>query len=149
MYVGIEKKPSFEAVGLKYRGKNEKNEVPELWESFVPRVGEVKNRADMAVSYGVMDNLDSETGEFDYIACVEVTSSEELPQGMVSTKVPDQTYAVFKAALPTIKEAFGQICREWLPESGHERSPGPEFELYGKEFGVDQTIYIYIPIRAE
>jgi AraC family transcriptional regulator len=149
MFVGIEKKPGFEAVGMKYRGKNEKNEVPELWESFVPRMGEVKNRVDMAVSYGVMDNPDNETGEFDYIACVEVASSEELPQGMVSVKVPDQTYAAFKAALPKVKEAFGQIYGEWFPGSGYKRTPGPEFEFYGEEFGVDQTIYIYIPVQVD
>jgi AraC family transcriptional regulator len=121
MFVGIEKKPGFEAVGMKYRGKNEKNEVPELWESFVPRMGEV----------------------------VEVASSEELPQGMVSVKVPDQTYAAFKAALPKVKEAFGQIYGEWFPGSGYKRTPGPEFEFYGEEFGVDQTIYIYIPVQVD
>jgi AraC family transcriptional regulator len=149
VFVRIEEKPGFNAVGMKYRGRNEKNEVPELWESFVPRMGEVQKRTDMTTSYGVMDNFDSESGEFDYIACVEVTSSEELPEGMVVIKVPEQTYAVFKTPLPRIKETFGQIYREWLPESDHKRTSGPEFELYGKEFDLAQTIFIYIPIKAD
>ena len=148
MFVRTETRPGFEVIGMKYRGRNEKTEVPELWESFVPRMGEIKNRADLAASYGVMDNYDEDSGEFDYIACVEVSSSEEVPQGMVSAKIPDQTYAVFRATLPKIKEAFGQIYGEWFPESRYERSPGPEFELYGKEFEIEKTLFIYIPIRA-
>ena len=149
MYVRTETRPGFEAIGMLYRGKNEKTEVPELWDSFVPRMGEIMNRADMTVSYGVMDNYDEDSGEFDYIACVEVSSSEASPEGMVRLTVPEQTYAVFKATLPTIKQAFGQIYQDWFPKSGSKRVPGPEFELYDKEFDVDKTIYIYIPILPE
>jgi AraC family transcriptional regulator len=148
MYVKTETRPEFEVIGMKYRGRNEANEVPKLWESFVPRMGEVKKRVDLTVSYGLMDNYDEDSGEFDYIASVEVSSSEELPPGMVRVKVPEQTYAVFKASLPTIKEDFGRIYQEWLPEKGFQRAPGPEFELYDREFEVDKTIYVYMPIRS-
>lgn len=149
MYVKKEKMPGFEVLGMKYRGKNEKKEVPELWEAFVPRMGEIKNRVDPKISYGVMDGFDRETGEFDYIACVEVTPSDEGPSGMEGVKIPDQTYAVFKSTLPTIRQAFDYAYREWFPQSGYERSPGPEFELYGDEFHKDQTIYIYIPLSGD
>jgi AraC family transcriptional regulator len=149
MYVKTETRPAFEVVGMKYRGKNEVNEVPELWEAFVPRMGEIKNRVDLTVSYGVMDNYDEDSGDFDYIACVEVAPDGELPEGMVRVKVPELTYAVFKAKLPTIKEAFGQIYQEWFPSKGFRRSPGPEFELYNREFEVDKTIYIYMPIQTD
>ena len=102
----------------------------------------------MRISYGVMSNFDEETNEFDYIACVAVASSEELPQGMVSFKVPDQTYAVFKCSLPMLRDAF-QYAHRWFADSDHERSTGSEFELYGSEFHVDQTMYLYVPIRSD
>lgn len=149
MYVKTETRPGFEVVGLKYRGRNERNEVPELWESFVPRMGEITNRVDLTVAYGIMDNYDEASGEFDYIACVEVSSSEELPQGMVRVKIPELSYAVFKASLPSIKEDFGRVYQEWFPTQGFQRSPGPEFELYNMEFDIDQTIYIYIPVETD
>jgi AraC family transcriptional regulator len=149
MFVRTETRPAFAAVGMKYRGRNEGNEVPELWEAFIPRMGEVKSRADLTIAYGVMDNYDEDSGEFDYIACVEVASSEELPEGMVMVEIPEQTYAVFKASLPTIKEDFDKVYQEWLPSQDLRRAPGPEFELYDREFDVDQTIYIYMPVRME
>ena len=91
MFVRTETRPAFEVVGMKYRGRNEKNEVPELWEQFVPRMGEVNHRVDLTVSYGLMDNYDEASGEFDYVASVEVSSSEELPPGMVRVKVVPST----------------------------------------------------------
>ena len=129
MHTKIEQKPGFTIVGMKYRGKNQKNEVPQLWEVFVPRMAEVLNRTGLGVSYGVMDNYDEESGEFDYIAGVEVGSVEDIPDGMVSHVVPDQTYSVFKCTLPTLHQTFEHIYQKWIPESGHKRAKGPEFEF--------------------
>ena len=36
------KKTAFKIVGLKYHGKNENNEIMQLWMQFGPRIGEVK-----------------------------------------------------------------------------------------------------------
>ena len=149
MHVRMEKVPGFTAIGIKYRGKNEQNEVPQLWETFVPRMGEIGGRVDMEVTYGVMDNFDRESGAFDYIACVEVEPEVDPPEGMVRHIVPDQTYAVFQCTLPNIHDAYRHAYREWLPTSDYERSIGPEFELYGPEFHVDQTLYLYIPVKSE
>ncbi len=149
MHTKIEQKPGFTIVGMKYRGRNQKNEVPQLWETFIPRLAEVPNRAGLGGSYGVMDNYDEDSGEFDYIAGVEVSSAEEIPDGMVSHVVPDQIYAVFKCTLPTLHQTFRRIDQEWFPESGHKRAKGPEFEFYNEEFHIDETLYLYIPLIAE
>ena len=109
-------------------------------------MAEVPNRAALGVSYGVMDNYDEESGDFDYIAGVEVSSVGTIPEGMVSHAVPDQTYAVFKCTLPTLHQAFQHAYREWFPESGYMRIKGPEFEWYNEEFHVDETLYLYIPL---
>jgi AraC family transcriptional regulator len=52
-------KPAFTVVGLKYRGKNEHNEIPQLWESLFPdRVAEIQHKVDPHVSYGVEGKFD-------------------------------------------------------------------------------------------
>ncbi|HEY71116.1 MAG TPA: AraC family transcriptional regulator [Anaerolineae bacterium] len=149
MHIKIEPKNGFTVVGMKYRGKNQKNEVPKLWEAFIPRMNEVPNRTESKISFGVMDNYDEETGEFDYIAGVAVDSDKSIPDGMVSHTVPEQTYAVFRCTLPTLHPTFQHIYQEWLPESGHERSKGPELEIYNEEFHVDETLYLYIPLMPK
>ncbi len=40
----IESRPAFRVVGMKYRGKNEQDEIPGLWRAFAARVAEVQNR---------------------------------------------------------------------------------------------------------
>ncbi|NIM95897.1 MAG: AraC family transcriptional regulator [Anaerolineales bacterium] len=150
MKPNIVQKPAFRVVGLKYRGKNENGEVPQLWREFWPRHDEIPQRAPVNVSYGVIDHFDEVSGAFDYIAGVEVTDDDEVPEGMTAVDVPEQMYAVFDCTLPTLMEAIQFAYGEWLPGSGYVREEGPEFELYDERFDVSQEKYgmsIYIPVR--
>lgn len=143
----IKSKPAFTVVGMKYRGKNENNEIPQLWGTFRFKIGEIKNRVGPA--YGICDNHDEKTGEFDYIAGIEVDNPPNIPDGMFSFTIPEKTYAVFTCTLPTLFETFQRAYKEWLPQSGFKRADGPEFELYDVTFEPgDETskMYIYIPV---
>lgn len=143
-------RPAFTVVGVKYRGKNENNEIPQMWSEFGPRMNEIKHKRNPHVAYGVMGNFDGDTGEFDYVAGFEVTSAAELPEGMVSWEVPEQNYAVFTCTLPTLHDTFHYIYETWLPQSGCQRAEGPEFELYDKSFDPQDKsseMYVYIPIQ--
>ena len=142
-------RPAFTVVGMKYGGRNEKNEIPQLWEKFMPRSGEIKQRTNPN-AYGVEDNYDKKTGEFDYLAGFEVQDTSDVPEGMEIWQVPEQTYAVFPCNLKSIKQAFRQIYREWLPQSGYQRAGGPDFEFYDDSFKPDQgklELFIYVPVR--
>jgi AraC family transcriptional regulator len=146
----IKSKPAFTVVGIKYRGKNENNEIPQLWFTLGPRINEIKHRVGPA--YGVMDNHDEESGAFDYIAGIEVDSSADIPEGMVSIDVPDQTYAVFTSTLPTLLKTYQHVCKTWLPQSDYRRADGPEFELYDATFNpADETseLHVFIPVTKK
>ncbi|MBU7036422.1 MAG: AraC family transcriptional regulator [Theionarchaea archaeon] len=146
----IKSKPAFTVVGIKCRGKNENNEIPQLWFKLGPRMNEIKHRVGPA--YGVMDNYDEGSGTFDYIAGIEVDSSADIPEGMVSIDVPEQTYAVFTTTLPTLVETYQRVCKTWLPQSDYKRVHGPEFELYDATFNpADETseLYVYIPVTKK
>ena len=148
----IESKNAFTVVGMKYRGKPEKDEIPALWRQFVPRIGEIKNLTGSHASFGgfgVMDNYDESTGQFDYVSAVEVTTAEDIPEGMMSWEIPAHKYAVLEFNFSEIHQAFKKIYA-WLPESGNKRAVGPEFEYYPPGFESsepDSPMFIYIPIE--
>ena len=143
-------KPAFTVIGMKYRGKNEHEEIPQLWGKFMDRASEIVGKVDPQVCYGVEDNYDETSGEFDYVAALEVSSEADVPAGMVKWEVPDRTYAVFTCTLPTIREAYNSAYKSWLPESGYQRTPGPEFELYDQDFDphvLSSPMYLYVPVN--
>lgn len=145
----IKSKSAFTVVGMKYRGKNEKNEIPQLWNEFQPRMNEITHKVNPYVAYGAMDNYDEKSGEFDYIAGFEVDSVADIPEGMARMDVPEHMYAVFTCTLPTMGDVYGYAYTTWLPQSDVERIKGPEFELYDENFdpeNEDSKVYIYIPI---
>lgn len=143
-------KPAFSVVGLKYRGKSEQNEIPQLWGALMPRVGEIKNITNQGVCYGLGDNFDESSGEFDYVAGFEVSSTEGLPAGMVHWDVPETRYAVFTCSLSTLREIYRYAYFTWLPQSEYERGPGPDVELYDERFDAQNPASefdILVPIQ--
>jgi AraC family transcriptional regulator len=146
----IVSRKSFTVVGMHYRGKNEQNEIPQMWQALGPRVPEIKHISNDKVAYGISDNMDPATGEFDYIAGFEVSRVEDLPAGMVNWEVPEGRYALFTTTLPTLGQTFKHAYHEWLPKSGYEHRPGPDFEIYDEEFDPGDPgaeFDIYVPIK--
>jgi AraC family transcriptional regulator len=146
----IVKRAAFTVVGMKYHGKNENNEIPQMWGQFGPRVPEIKHIVDPHVAYGVCDNFDESSSEFDYIAGFEVGSTAEIPEGMVSWDIPEGKYAVFTCTLPTLGETYQYAYYTWLPQSGYQRAAGPEFELYDESFDPkdpSSKMDVYVPIQ--
>jgi AraC family transcriptional regulator len=139
--------PAFTVVGMKYRGKNENNEIKQMWGELNPRIKEIQYISGPA--YGVCQDMEAD-GVFEYVAGMQVSQVDKVPQGMVSWEVPEQKYAAFPCTLPTLGEAYEYAFETWLPQSGFKRAGGPDFELYDDEFEVDiadSTMYIYIPIE--
>jgi predicted transcriptional regulator YdeE len=144
------RKEAFTVVGMLYHGKNEKDEIPQLWRAFGPRMGEVRHIVQPDVVYGVCDEFEESSGRFKYVAGFEVDSVADIPEGMVSWQVPAQEYAVFPCTILTIGETYQYAFETWLPGSGYRRAAGPDFEFYDENFDPedkDSGLYIYIPIE--
>ena len=142
-------KPAFTVVGMVYDGKNENDEIAEMWRQFVPRIPEIKDIS--GPSYGIC-NPAREDGSFRYLAAMEVSSDESIPLGMESWDVPAQQYAVFPCTLPTIRETYKYIFESWLPGSDYTYVQAPDFEFYDDDFDPqvpDSRLYIYIPIQSK
>lgn len=139
-------KPDFAVVGVMYFGKNENNEIPQVWEKLNPRYEEIPHKTGPA--YGVCGDLEDD-GRFHYLAGFEVSEAEDLPEGMEKWDVPEQQYAIFPCSLKTIHETYQYIFETWLPQSGYTRAGGPDFELYGEAFDMEtgEGLSIYMPVK--
>jgi AraC family transcriptional regulator len=146
----IVNRPAFTVAGVKYCGKNENDEILRLWRESYQRLIDIPQRVRQNVVYGILNNYDEDSGDFDYLAGIEVTGGNELAEGLVCWEIPEQTYAVCSCTLPKLGEAFQKLQNEWLPQSDFERAPGPEFELYDEAYHAENPssiMHIYFPIK--
>ncbi len=143
-------KSAFKLIGIQFRGTNENNACPKLWDKFLPRMAELQQQiAKPVTAFGVCSDLDIESNVFTYTVGLEVDNVSSIPSEMVSMEIPAHEYAIFECTLPTIMETIDNIYKNWLPTSGYLRAIGPEFELYDEEFNpeiADSKMYIYIPV---
>lgn len=143
-------KPAFTVVGIRQRVKALSPAIPAIWDQFGPRIDQIDQIAEPYVSYGVMDHMDMDVGQLDYMAAVSVSSTDAIPAGMTSLVVPANTYAVFETSMAEIGEAFGYVYNIWMPSSGYQYALGPYFERYGETFNPadpSSPLSIYIPVQ--
>ncbi|MGH8353653.1 MAG: GyrI-like domain-containing protein [Pseudomonas sp.] len=139
-------------VGLGERYTFETNEgIPTLWQRFVPYIGNIPGQVGWR-TYGVCCNSDG-GGAFDYIAGVEVSSFDGIPEQFRRVKIPPRSYAVFthQGHISTIRDSFHSILNQWLPQSGYRLADAPEFERYSEDFNpVAETgfVEIWLPVEA-
>ena len=165
----IVRKESFGVVGMEIattlKSNWENRDIFHLWIRFQARMGEIANRIDPAVSYGICGDMSdprpsaSETTEdtrYNELVCVEVKDLDHVPEGMIGRIVPGRTYAVFTHKGPLfpnyLQQTYDYIYGTWLPHSGQELDGGWDFELYDSRFAnVDDPASefdIYVPIKA-
>ncbi len=154
-------KETFKVIGMQGRTTLKDNKIPQLWQDFIPRMEEIQNRTDKAVSYGIcmvdpdFDIKDfTDTTEFTELVAVEVNNFDFVPQGMVTQVIERQKYAVFthKGSLANLRMTYDFIYGTWLHKSGMELAKTVDFEYYdSRRFNpIDQEnseFDIYIPIK--
>ncbi len=147
-------KEGFTVVGMKCSTTLKNNKIPQLWDEFLLRIHEIKNRSDDKVAMGISEFCKNPNDEeFTYFACVPVTRIDEIPEGMVIKTVPANKYVVVthKGSLETLGNTYDFIYATWLPKSGHELAEADDFEVYDERFlgpeDEKSEIDIYIPIK--
>ncbi|MEC5387998.1 AraC family transcriptional regulator [Uliginosibacterium sp. H3] len=109
--------------------------IPAQWQRFMPWL-ETRIPAQLGkVAYGVACNFD-DTGNFEYICGVEVSSFSGLPADWSRLRIPEQRYAVFthRDHVSTIRRTLNTIWNKWLPEAGLEAADAPCIERYDENF---------------
>ncbi|RON41169.1 GyrI-like domain-containing protein [Pseudomonas frederiksbergensis] len=126
--------------------------IPALWETFIPEIGHIPNQKG-EVTYGICCNPDGKGG-FEYIAGVEISKLDDLPDKYRWVEVQPQHYAVFehKGSLDTLPQTFQYIWKTWLPQSGRAAADAPEFERYSEDFNPKLNtgvLEIWLPLKPE
>ncbi len=142
-------RPAMTVVGMHYRGKPFNTEIPQLWDKFGPLMDSVPQVVHPAVAYGVCRDMDMQTGEFDYLAAVEVADNAPVPDGMVRWEVAGGLYAMIPTTIPTIGDAYA-LAGTLIPDAGYRRLDCADYELYDETFdpaNPDSVLYICIPVE--
>jgi AraC family transcriptional regulator len=126
--------------------------IPELWEKFIPEIGNIPGQKD-EVTYGICCNPDGKGG-FEYIAGVEISKLDDLPEKYRWVEVQPQQYAVFehKGSLDRLPQTFQYIWKTWLPGSGREAADAPEFERYSADYNPTRhtgLLEIWLPLKPQ
>jgi len=125
--------------------------IPGQWQRYHQKVDEIPDRVGN-VAYGVCCNGD-DSGNFDYIAGVEVSDFSNLPREFSRVRIPEQKYAVFTHSehISTIRRTVNTIWNHWLPESGLCVADAPNFERYDEKFDPatgSGGLEIWVPVKA-
>ena len=135
------------------------NRTAELWQGFMlQRKQMTTGTGDVLYSLqrydpGYFSAFDPAT-EFDKWAAAEVSSFEDIPEGMQPLLLPAGLYAVFlhKGAQLTAARSFAYIFGAWLPGSAYELDERLHFELLDARYrnnDPDSEEEIWIPVRPK
>jgi AraC family transcriptional regulator len=127
--------------------------IPGMWARFHQEVADIPARVQEKnqVAYGVCCNGD-DSGNFDYIAGVEVTDFSDLARRFGRIRIPEQRYAVFTHTdhVASIRRTVTTIWNQWLPASGLKAADAPNFERYDEKFDSmtgNGGFEIWVPVR--
>jgi len=152
----IKKMPAKIVMGIKRRTSNADGrsvaDIPACWQEFHSQnmASKITNRSKTPAMFAVYSEYDSDwTGEYAYLLGSEVTKADKIPEGLAVTKIPAQTYAVFKAAGP-MPDA---ILTVWMSVWGTKlpRTYTCDFEQYDARFTrpENKEIDVYIAVNEE
>ena len=131
------------------------NRIPELWQRFHARAGEISN-ATGAAAYGVSFVNDPVELNFDYLAASEVSDLTDIPEGMVGREIGGNLAAIFTLELKgqsiggEIGAAYRNIWRNWIPTADFVPAAKYDFERYDDRFDsatLTGSIEIVIPVK--
>lgn len=135
--------------------ENDKNikEIPKFWQEQMAAnlFDHIPNRKSPNECLGVCANMD-EKGFFSYYIACEVTTLDNIPEGLSGLTIPAAKYAVFTAKGPipqSIHDMWQYAYGEWLPKSPYEFANSIDFELYDERFHKEDGAEtdIYIPVK--
>jgi AraC family transcriptional regulator len=137
-------------VGERYTWESGGPAIPGQWHRFHQSVESIPGRVGR-VAYGVCCNGD-DSGNFDYIAGVEVSDFSDLPREFSRVRIPEQRYAVFthRDHISSIRRTVNTIWNHWLPASGLNAADAPSFERYDENFDPltgNGGLEIWVPVK--
>jgi AraC family transcriptional regulator len=125
--------------------------IPGQWQRFKQHRHEIPDQVGSA-TYGVCCNGD-DSGNFDYIAGIEVSDFSDLPRDFGRVRIPEIRYAIFthRDHVSSIRRTLNMIWNQWLPASGLSVADAPNFERYDQNFDPrtgNGGFEIWVPVKG-
>ncbi len=128
--------------------------------NFMDRRAEITNSINGKEVFGIStdpEDYNPETDQFEFFIGVEVSSNENIPDGMVYRELPANTYALFtfKGAADNAGAVHAYLYSTWLKQSGYELSGLYNIEIYDErnhastESDESISVYICFPVRKK
>lgn len=137
--------------------ENSDQEIPLLWQRFMPLANNISHRSDQNY-YGLCVQADSHKHDFYYMAGCALNDFNNLSADLSPIIIPSQNYAVFTHDLHVsrIKETISMIFDKWLPTSDFKLAQKPThsvhfFEKYTEAFSPHTGfggMEIWLPITG-
>lgn len=150
---GLTRRDAFQVAGLSGRFDSDSlHAIPALWGRFVGHLPVGGQRG--WETYGVCIYGSPDTGDFRYMAAVEIEADAPAPEGLEVFQIPAQPYAVYRLTVragplhPQMHAAARDIWGRRLAAEGLKPSGGPDFELYPGDFDQNRpgsTLEFWIP----
>lgn len=148
-------------VGMKTETRLRDNQIPRLWQTFMPRRNEVKHA--MKTGFFAVHDRDPDLKMKDFTpdtvytswACIEVSAFEEIPEAMESRTLTGGLYAVFihRGPAANFKPTLDFIYQQWLPDSPYVLDMRDQFEIMAEDYlgpnHPEAEEEVWIPIRSK
>jgi AraC family transcriptional regulator len=151
-------KAAFKVIGMSCRTTMQDNIIPQLWDDFNNRCHEMQNTVVPNTCLGLCmsePNVEmTENTPFIYLAGVEVSSTDIIPEGMEVKELAESDYAVFEhhGSLDTLGQTYDAIYNNWMPEAKYTQDKNYDFEVYDDRFKFgepDSIMEIWVPVKAK
>jgi len=145
-------KDSFNVIGVSCKSDPSQS-LHKLWQSFGQRYAEIPNVTDPQQAYQVcVFESPSPTEEYTFIAGMECSSLDLIPDGMSGHQVKAAEYVVFEhhGLLDKMHQTYEYIFGAWLAQQGLEMAEADSLEVYDERFkpGQEDSVFeIWVPVR--
>lgn len=144
-------RPATQIVGVEFNPeKHGWALVPTLWFALCRHIGAIRNVVHADVSYGFISGKEPMRVD-SYLAGVEVSVVDALPEGTVTRMIPAGTYAVFtvRGGLGKVGPAYGYINQQWMPKSKYRDARCGALERYDARFAPNDACQFEIWVAVE
>ncbi|MFP2996356.1 GyrI-like domain-containing protein [Spongiivirga sp. MCCC 1A20706] len=135
--------------------------MPRAWQQLMPKRNEITNTvSNNRYSIQVYDQAyDYKTftpyTQFTYIAGIEVSDQNMLPEGIEPKQLVGGLYAVFnhKGTMTQFRKTLQYIHQEWLPQSIYQLDHRNHFEVLGDTYlghdNPNSEEEVWVPIKKK
>lgn len=149
----IFRRASFAIVGIGCRTSNSPDaaphDIPKLWGRFFSEniLGQIPNQASNEIIALYCDYEGDYTQPYSLIIGCQVSSIDEIPEGMVAKTIPTSSYLLFRAA-GEHPQALIDTWRE-IWQTDVKRTYTGDYEVYGDafNFGSPKEVAVYIAVK--